>query len=243
MCGELLQDKRRLFNVSCPFVLFYLYITVNFTMLQSDKASSSIYPKTFLFDIGRVLLNFDFESSLIKLIPENINNPKELIRQILEQKDALESGLIDPVSYANWALKMLGSNATLEQFYHAWQQIFTANKPMWHCVRQLANKGWPLILISNINAIHCPWIFTTYPEFSYFEHKILSFEIGILKPDSAIYRYAITTYKLDPESTIYIDDLPQNITSGRELGFQCWQYDLDNHQAFEIWLEKALATS
>lgn len=211
-------------------------------MSRGDKAKSAFYPKTFLFDIGRVLLNFDFESSLTKLIPENISNPKERIQRVLEQKDTLEAGLIDPINYANWALQTLGSNAPLNQFYHTWQQIFTVNEPMWRCVRQLAYKGHSLMLISNISAIHCPWIFTAYPEFSYFGHKVLSFEIGMLKPELAIYQYAINTYQLDPASIIYIDDQPQNIASGEKLGFQCWQYDLNHHQAFEIWLEKILAT-
>ncbi len=211
-------------------------------MLQDDNAKLTFYPKTFLFDIRRVLLDFDFESSLVKLIPERINNPKKLIQQVLGQKDALEAGLIDPISYAKWALTILESDATLEQFYQAWQQIFTVNEPMWRCIRQLAKKNHQLILLSNISAIHCPWVFTTYPEFSYFRHKVLSFEVGILKPELAIYQYAINTYRLDPASTIYIDDQPQNITSGKKLGFQCWQYNLKNHQTFETWLEKTLAT-
>ncbi|MBP9871494.1 MAG: HAD-IA family hydrolase [Nitrosomonas sp.] len=113
---------------------------------------------------------------------------------------------------------------------------------MWRCVHQLANQKHSLILISNINAIHCPWIFSAYPEFSYFKHKILSYQIGILKPEPAIYRYAIDHFKLDPKSTLYIDDMPQNIASGREAGFQCWQYDLNNHQAFENWLAQALTS-
>lgn len=211
-------------------------------MQLSDQTAFPSSPKTFLFDIGRVLLDFDFESSLARLIPQWISNPKERIQQVLEQKDALETGSIEPENYARWALEIFESNATLEQFYLAWQQIFTVNKPMWRCVRQLASQNYSLMLISNINAIHYPWIFTAYPEFSYFEHKILSFEVGILKPEFAIYQYAINTYQLEPASTIYIDDQPQNIASAKELGFQCWQYDLNNHQAFEIWLENALAT-
>jgi len=99
-------------------------------MLQDDKVKLTFYPKTFLFDIGRVLLDFDFESSLVKLIPERIDNPKERIQQVLGQKDTLEAGLIDPISYAKWALTILESDATLEQFYQAWQQIFTVNEPM-----------------------------------------------------------------------------------------------------------------
>jgi putative hydrolase of the HAD superfamily len=203
--------------------------------------SSFSHRKTFLFDIGRVLLDFDFEPSLTRLIPENIRNPQERIQQVLRRKDALEAGLIDPESYARWALQVFESKATLEQFYHAWQQIFTANVPMWRCVHRLARENHRLMLISNINAIHCPWIFTAYPEFSYFEHSVLSFEIGILKPQPAIYRYAINAHRLDPASTVYIDDQPQNIASGEKLGFQCWQYDLNNHQAFEVWLERITA--
>lgn len=208
----------------------------------SNQTTLPSSPKTFLFDIGRVLLDFDYESSLAKLIPQRISNPEELIQQVLAQKDALEAGLIDPASYARRALQILESDATLEQFCQAWQQIFTINQPMWQCVHQLAQQKHQLILISNINAIHCPWLFTAYPEFSYFAHKVLSFEVGALKPEFAIYHHAINTYKLDPAATIYIDDQSENIASGQELGFQCWQYDLNNHQAFEIWLEKTLAS-
>lgn len=196
--------------------------------------------KTFLFDIGRVLLDFDFESSLARLVPESIENPYDRIRQVLGQKDALEKGLIDSMQYADWALKILHSDATIEQFYLAWQQIFTYNKPMWNCVDRIASHNYALILISNINAIHCPWIFEAYPEFALFKQRILSFEIGMLKPDPAIYRYAIDTFRLNPENTIYIDDQPQNILAGKSIGFQCWQYDIYQHHAFENWLEKIL---
>ncbi len=198
----------------------------------------SVTKKTFLIDIGRVLLDFNFETSLQKLIPQAAPNPVERMQLVLAQKDILEKGSMDPINYADWALHILGSNATREEFYHAWRNIFTINRPMWSCVNKLAREGHQLILISNINAIHCPWIFETYPEFSLFEHKILSFEVGILKPDPIIYEYAISTYRLNTASTLYIDDQALNIASGKVMGLQCWQYDLHNHAAFESWLEQ-----
>ncbi|QOJ19842.1 MAG: HAD-IA family hydrolase [Gammaproteobacteria bacterium] len=210
--------------------------------MQQESPVSSSPTKTFLFDIGRVLLDFDFESSLMRLIPREIDKPNERIKQVLQYKDVLECGQTSPANFADWALRTLESEATPEQFYQTWRQIFTVNELMWRCVRKLANNNHPLILISNINAIHCPWIFTNYPEFSYFKHKILSFEIGILKPEPAIYQYTIDKYLLDPTATIYIDDQPQNITAGQEFGFQCWQYDLNHHQAFEAWLARILTT-
>lgn len=221
-------------------VLFPCYSYLHNFCMQQESSTSSPPTKKFLFDIGRVLLDFDFESSLMRLIPKGIDKPYERIEQVLQYKDSLECGQISPASFADWALKTLGSKATPEQFYQTWRQIFTVNELMWRCVRKLASNNHSLILISNINAIHCPWIFSTYPEFSYFEHKILSFEIGILKPEPAIYQYAIDKHLLDPAATIYIDDQPQNIAVGQEFGFQCWQYDLNQHQAFEAWLARIL---
>lgn len=199
----------------------------------------STYSKnTFLFDIGHVLLNFDFETSLTKLVPTGFKNPQVYVHRVLERKDALEKGEIDPIVFAQWALKILNSEATVEQFYQSWQQIFTPNEAMWNCIRGLAQKNHTLILISNINAIHCPWIFEHYPEFAFFEHHILSFEVGMLKPNPAIYRYAIDTYRLNPENTVYVDDQYQNIAMGKSMGFQCWQYDSKQHLAFENWLKE-----
>jgi len=198
------------------------------------------HPKTFLFDIGRVLLDFDFHSSLIRLIPDHIHQPLQLIDKVLERKDALETGSVDPARYASWALNILKSDATEEQFYHAWRHIFTPNEPMWNRVRQL-ERHHQLLLISNINAIHCPWIFTAYPEFGYFKHSVLSYQVGILKPELGIYQHAINTFQLDPSITFYIDDQLQNIEVGRKFGFQCWHYKLANHRAFEQWLDQVLA--
>ena len=194
----------------------------------------------FLFDIGRVLLDFDFESSLARLLPEGLADPGERISRLLEKKDEFETGRIPVDTYVKWALEVLGSDATAAEFRHAWQQIFTPNEPMWDRVRQLVGDGHRLILFSNINGIHYPWIFENFPQFSLFHGAVLSFETGSIKPERAIYQYAIDRHGLIPAETLYIDDLPQNIATGRELGFCCWQYDLQDHAAFETWLASHL---
>ena len=192
---------------------------------------------TFLFDIGRVLLDFAFEPSLARLLPPESGDPTGRLSRLLERKDEFEAGKVDAETYIAWALEVLGSGATEEEFRHAWRHIFTPNEPMWERARQLAADGHRLILFSNINSIHSPWVFEEFPQFSIFHGAVLSFEAGFIKPDPAIYHYAIETYGLDPASTIYMDDMPGNIATGRELGFRCWEYDLKDHAAFEGWLE------
>jgi putative hydrolase of the HAD superfamily len=191
---------------------------------------------TFLYDIGRVLLDFDFEGSLARILPPDCPDPKERLSHLLDRKDEFESGAIDPDEYIDWALGMLGSKVSHAEFRHAWQRIFTPNRPMWERVRQLNAAGHRLILFSNTNAIHCPWVFEEYPEFSLFDAAVLSYEVGAIKPHPPIYQNAIDTHSLVPESTLYIDDLPENIATGREFGFHCFQYDLKDHAAFDQWL-------
>ena len=191
---------------------------------------------TFLYDIGRVLLDFDFESSLAKLLPADCPDPHERLSHLLDRKDELESGAIPADEYIAWALDMLGSSATHDEFRHAWRHIFTPNQPMWDHVRRFAASGHKLVLFSNINGIHSPWIYDEFPDFHLFHGAVMSFETGFIKPQPQIYQHAIDTHGLDPSETLYIDDLPQNIEGGRAFGFHCHQYDLKNHSAFEKWL-------
>lgn len=195
-------------------------------------------PRTFLFDIGKVLLDFDFENSLRRLLPSDVS-PAEVdarLADMLERKDDFEGGRIPREDYIPWALGILGHDIGEQRFIGAWRNIFTPNQPMWDVVERLRADGHRLILFSNTNAIHCPWIFENYDIFRNFEAGVLSFEVGSIKPEEAIYSHAIETHGLVPAETLYIDDLPANIETGRRLGFRTHLYDLRDHAAFESWL-------
>jgi putative hydrolase of the HAD superfamily len=192
---------------------------------------------TFLFDIGRVLLDFDFETSLSRLLPADVSDPHERLSRLLAKKDDFESGAIEPDAYIAWALETLGSEATPDDFRAAWRDIFTPNEPMWDLVRALRARGaHRLFMLSNTNGIHCPWVFDEYPEFRHFDGGVLSYQVGMIKPDPAIYHHTIAHCGLLPEETIFIDDMEENIRSARGIGFRCFHYDLKRHDEFRDWL-------
>ena len=60
---------------------------------------------TFLFDIGRVLLDFDFESSMSQLFPAGISGPEQRMNLLLERKDEFETGKIAVDTYITWRSK------------------------------------------------------------------------------------------------------------------------------------------
>lgn len=200
-----------------------------------------IQPQTFLFDVGKVLLDFDFETSLKTLLPLGTQDAEERLNLVLENKDSFERGDIALDDYVDHSLVALGPEVTKEKFFHAWRDIFTPNLPMWDVVETLKANGHRLLLFSNTNSIHCPWFLENYPIFDLFEAGTYSFEAGSMKPETKIYEAAIKDHNLTPEATLYIDDLPANIATGKSLGFRSHQYDLANHGDFERWLENELS--
>ncbi|MFU8894382.1 MAG: HAD-IA family hydrolase [Luteolibacter sp.] len=139
------------------------------------------------------------------------------------------------------SIELSGADFDAEDFLEAWRNVFTRNLPMLERVRALKKAGGHrLILFSNTNSLHDPWIFEEFPELDQFDGKVLSYEVGAMKPAPAIYEYAIREFSLDPASTLYIDDLAENIAAGERYGFRCHLYRLDDHAAFETWLAREL---
>lgn len=196
-----------------------------------------------LFDIGKVLLDFDFEASLRQLLPPGTPESEVDARltRMLADKDRFESGAIEADDYIPWALEILDHDLTPEAFIHAWQNIFTPIDPMWRSVEKLHADGHRLILFSNTNAIHCPWVFEHFDIFDKFEGAILSYQVGCIKPKDEIYHRAASDFHLIPSETLYIDDLPANIATGTRLGYRSHQYNLHHHSSYERWLSAQLS--
>lgn len=186
---------------------------------------------TILFDIGNVLLRFDYKEALHALIPADLGDAAARLQLLDEKREDLESGRIAADDFIQWALQTLGTQASAEQFIAAWRSIFTPIPETWALVEKLHQLGHRLILFSNINAIHHPWIFDAYPGFEKFHGAVMSYEIGVMKPHDGFYQWAVREYELVPEETFYIDDLPANIETGRKWGFFCHQYDFLRHDA------------
>lgn len=192
---------------------------------------------TFLFDIGNVLLNLHFDRFHSAILPAG---QTDLPDEMLALKDPYESGQMSDQDFIRKSTAMLEKNLTEEEFKRAWQDIFSANQPMWEVVRKLHAEGHRLILFSNTNALHAEAFLRDFEIFNLFHHHHFSHDTGANKPDPLFYENAIRDYDLIPSETLYFDDLPENIDTGVALGFQSFQYDLNNHAAAEEWLSVRL---
>lgn len=53
-----------------------------------------------------------------------------------------------------------------------------------------------------------------------FDEMIISSEVGLVKPEAAIYQLALQRLGVEPQEAVFLDDMPANIEAARKLGLQ-----------------------
>lgn len=94
-------------------------------------------------------------------------------------------------------------------------------------------KDYRLFLLSNTNDLHIKAIKETAGPFLYnqfikqFEKVYFSYEVGLRKPDKAIFEKVLSDNDLKAEETFYVDDGKQHIKTAREMGIHTWHLEPD----------------
>lgn len=191
-----------------------------------------------IFDIGNVLLKFDYMVAARRLMALNgvIELPDR--EPIVEAKAALERGEIDRAEFLRLVRPAFAHQGSDEDFLAIWEDIFEENEPMTQLAVHLAEGGIPIYLLSNISCIHHEYAFRRYPAFQSFRDGVFSYKVGALKPESRIYEIAIAQFGVEPGRALFIDDLEENIAAARALGLQGLVYDHRDHGAVEQVLRK-----
>ena len=58
-----------------------------------------------------------------------------------------------------------------------------------------------------------------------FEVAISSHQVGLCKPDPAIYRLALDRLRVSPDAVVFFDDLKPNVVAASELGIRAFQVE------------------
>lgn len=84
---------------------------------------------------------------------------------------------------------------------------------------QLKSLGIPVHAISNFSIDKFAIARNRFPFLDSFDERIISAEVGLIKPDPAIFELLIRRRSLEPARTVFIDDSAANIATAQMLGF------------------------
>lgn len=186
----------------------------------------------FVFDIGNVILKFDFGLAAARLAKDSRLPEAGILPALQPLQVDLESGRMTTGEFAEAGGRLIGYTGTQVAFVRAFQEIFTLNEPIAALIGELDGAGWPLYLLSNTSDLHVSWFTREYPVFDRFHGAVYSHEAGCMKPDPEIFRHTLERFGLDPAETVYVDDLPGNVAAAESLGIRALVYDHRDHGSF-----------
>src|SRR5438046_2320598 len=141
--------------------------------------------KALIFDLGKVLVNFDFKRAYQTLGNCCPFEPSEIPKRIASSGlvERLETGMMEPATFVEQirAILELRGDYDYAGFCRDFSGIFDEALLPESMLEGLAAR-YRLVLLSNTNAIHFPMLCENYPLLRHFKHRVLSYEVKAMKP-------------------------------------------------------------
>ena len=179
-------------------------------------------PQAVVFDIGRVLFDWNLRHLFAKLIDEPAQLDWFLSHVLTEdwhfQSDAGRS-------LAEMVAELRDRHPEHAPLIDAYRDRFneTVDRPiegMHVLVRRLHAAGVPLYALTNFGAEFFAGFRPTEPIFELFDDIVVSGEECVAKPDPRIYAIAEARFGHPPEALFFTDDNPDNIAAAEARGWR-----------------------
>lgn len=174
-----------------------------------------------LFDLGRVVLDIDFNKALACWAGHAGCAPADLAARFIrtEAYRHHEIGQIDDAAYFESLRQSLGIELSDAQLLQGWNAIFLGEMPGISALLARASQSLPLYAFSNTNNAHVEYFPVAYADvLGHFREMFLSSAIGLRKPDAAAYDHVVKAIGVPASRIVFFDDLAENIDGARAAG-------------------------
>lgn len=182
--------------------------------------------KVIVFDLGNVLIPFDYNRMLVKLDERKKGLGKRFyklyksnyhIHRDYEKWKLRDDEFLDIMM--QWTENAFGR----EEFCRVYSDLFEENKEVAALLPNL-KRNYKLILLSNTNHIHQKYGWRHFGFLKYFDKLILSHEVGAIKPEPEIYRAVMKYSEEPPEAHLFIDDIKEYVNGAKKMNWDAVQF-------------------
>lgn len=194
-----------------------------------------------VFDYGMVLTGPQEPEAYAKLL-ELTGLPRDRFEQLYwADRHAYDEGKLSGLAFWQKLLRDAGIAARpgLAEELNLWDaRMWTTQNPRvldW----QLALKqgGFKTAILSNMGDNVLANIESTFDWLPRFDVLVWSYQLGIAKPDPAIYRHTLRGLGVEAGEALFIDDRPVNIEAARALGMQGVLFSTVDHLRTDLIAE------
>lgn len=175
--------------------------------------------KAVIFDLGRVLVHYDHQQTIAATAALS-NAPVDTLHALL-RTNTHATGIGDLDAEALHALICHHFDVMID--FDAFITAFGAGigrdeEALAYALSLQQRPDTTVAVMSNTNAAHVLWLDEHLPELREFDLVMMSNEVGLLKPDPAIFEMALELLAVTPQQAIFIDDMVENVEAARALG-------------------------
>ena len=176
---------------------------------------------TAVFDVGKVLFEWDLRYLYAKLIPGEAEREYFVTHVVTPEWHYQHD---EGRSLHDMVAERVAQYPRYKELIRAYEARITETIPgpvpgTHEIVRELTVNDVPLFVITNFGAEFWDRFSPSQPIFDHFGDILVSGVEKLIKPDPAIYALALERFGLHPGEAIFIDDNLDNVVSARENGF------------------------
>jgi glucose-1-phosphatase len=174
-----------------------------------------------LFDLGRVVLDIDFDKVMSCWAGHAGCAPAELAGRFVVDDSFRhhEVGKIDDAGFFQNLRASLRIGITDDQFLEGWNAIFAGEMPGMAPLLARAAQRMPIYAFSNTNPAHVAHFSRAYADvLGHFREVFVSSTIGLRKPDGEAYDHVVKAIGVPAQRILFFDDLAANIEGARSRG-------------------------
>jgi putative hydrolase of the HAD superfamily len=111
-----------------------------------------------------------------------------------------------------------GAAIDLDGLRHAGSDIFEINATIVPVIAALRRQGLRLVVLSNTSKSHFEFLSRRYDLLDLFDDFVVSYKVGAVKPEAAIFEAALARIGCDASECFYTDDIHAYVEQGRGFG-------------------------
>ena len=197
---------------------------------------------TIIFDFGDIFLNLEKQAQIDAFKKIGLHGPNE---ELIAANDLFERGKITELQFIESFTKFI-PNASVDEIRTAWNSII-GEFPLYRLeFLQLLSRKYKLFLLTNTDEIHISKFehnvgISFFSDFyQCFEKVYYSYEMGLRKPDPAIFNHILNKHDLSPKRTLFVDDKKVNTDAAASLGIHVWNLEVGQEDVVDLFSKKEL---
>jgi putative hydrolase of the HAD superfamily len=186
-------------------------------------------------DFGGVICTYDYRIFCRRLASRTGRSAEEIYELVYtgDLHGAFESGRLTGPTFYRGLMERLGADVPYDEFFQMYGDIFTEIAGTCDLLRRLHTR-YPLYLLSDTNEIHFGYVKKTVDIVGLFRECVVSYEVGVMKPDPRIYAEVLRRSGLPAGACVFVDDRAPNVEGARRVGMHAILFQSPDQVAVEL---------